>query len=92
MRPGVTLFARNVLDDVVGGRAEHILGDARLVFRNARAADPLVEFLDRVGDLVHQIGEVRAHQRNAQASEQKEKRARRLNDRIVVRRDGDVAL
>ena len=92
LRPVVPLLARNVLHDVVGGGAERVLGLAGLGLGHARATHLLLELLDRIGDLAHQVGEVGAHQRDAQPSEQEQDGAGRFQQNVLVGRDRDVAL
>ena len=45
--PDVAIFGRDVLDDVVGRRAQNVFGDIGLLLRNAGRADILLEELDR---------------------------------------------
>ena len=39
LRPDMAVFGRDVLDDVVGGGAEHVFGAVRLLLGNAGRAD-----------------------------------------------------
>ena len=57
LRPDVTVFGRNVLDDVVGGGAENVFRAVRLLLGNAGRADIGLEEFDRGGDLFHQARE-----------------------------------
>src|SRR5262249_17522813 len=57
LRPNVPVLGRNVLDDVVGGGADNILGGICLRLGNAGGADVLLEELDGVGALLHQASE-----------------------------------
>ena len=76
-----------MLHDVVGGRAENVFRGIGLVFGDAGRADVVLEELHRVGDLLHQARERRAHQRHPQTSEQQQQRPGGAHDRIGVRRD-----
>ena len=58
LRPELAV-AGHVLDDVVGGGAEHILGGAHLLGGEAVRPHLPLEILDRLGDLLHQLGEGR---------------------------------
>src|SRR5262249_46788508 len=54
LRPDVTVFGRDVLDDIVGGGADDVLGGICLRLGNASGADVLLEKFDGVGNLLHE--------------------------------------
>ena len=86
LRPDVTVFGRNMLHDVVGGRAQNVFCGVGLMLGDSRRSDVALEKLYRVGDLLHQACKRRAHQRHAQAPEQLQQRPGRAHDRIGVGR------
>ena len=72
--PDPAVLARQVLDDVVGGGGEGVLGRFDLVA--GRAGRPGVDFelLNGLGDLIHELAGPRARQRRAQPAEQEQER------------------
>src|SRR5215831_20842392 len=52
LRPDVAVLGRDVLDDIVSGRADDIFGGIRLRFRDAGGANVTLEKFDGVGDLL----------------------------------------
>ena len=86
LRPDMTLFGRNMLHDVVGGRAQNVFCGVGLIFRDPRRSDIGLEEFHRVGDLLHQARKRRAHQGDAQAAEQLQQRPGGAHDRIGIRR------
>ncbi len=72
--PDAAVLARQILDDVVGGGGEGVLGRFDLVA--GRAGRPGVDFelLNGLGDLIHELAGPRARQRRAQPAEQEQER------------------
>src|SRR4051812_27837602 len=60
--PNVAILSRDVLNDVVSGRAENVLCAVGLLFRDAGSADIALEKFDRCCDLLHQACERGAQQ------------------------------
>ena len=82
--PDVAVFGRDVLDDVVGGRAQDVFGAVRLMLGNAGGADIALEEFDCFGDLLHQRRRRGAHQRDAQPAEKLQQRSGGAHDRIGI--------
>ena len=85
--PDVAVVGRNMLHDIVGGRAQDVFRGIGLMFGDPRRADVGFEELHRVGDLLHQACERGAHQCHPQTPEQLQQRTGRAHDRIGVGRN-----
>src|SRR6201986_4676710 len=70
LRPDMTIFGRNVLDDVVRGGTNNVFRSVGVSLRDACGADILLEELDAVRDNFHQVCKGGARKSHAQAAEQ----------------------
>jgi hypothetical protein len=82
--PDVTVFGRDVLDNIVGGCADEVLGGIGLLFRNAGRADVSLEEFYRFCDLLHQGRKRCSRKCDAQAAEQEQQRTGRAQDWVFI--------
>ena len=84
LRPDVPVLGGDILNDVVGGRANDVLGGVGLSFGGARGADVFLEEPDAVRHDLHQVREGSARKSDPQTTEQEQQRAGRSQNRVLI--------